>query len=220
MFLPGVILTLVFAVRRRAWGILAVIAWFVGFLALYAWRLPVTYQHGRYAMPAMPIFFLLGLVGLVKFSLGSGSRWRWIVQVFWKMAAGVILFIFWAFGGFAYAKDVAYINSEMVATANWVSENIPAGALVATHDIGALGYFGNHELVDMAGLVSPEVIPIIQDDTKIAAYLNERGVSYLITFPDWYPALTSGLQPVFTTGAPFAPALGGSNMAVYRWPGP
>ena len=136
------------------------------------------------------------------------------------MATGLVLVIFWGLGGFAYAKDVAYIESEMVATANWISENVPAGVLIATHDIGALGYFGNHELVDMAGLVSPEVIPIIQDESRIAAYLNERQVSFLVTFPDWYPTLTLSLQPVFTTGAEFAPAIGGSNMTVYRWPGP
>jgi hypothetical protein len=45
-------------------------------------------------------------------------------------------------------------------------------------------------------------------------------VDYLVTFPDWYPLLTSDLSPVFTTGAPYAPALGETNMAVYRWLGP
>ena len=112
------------------------------------------------------------------------------------------------------------IDSEMVATARWVSTNVPPDALVAAHDIGALGYFGGHNLVDLAGLVSPEVIPFLRDEDRIAAYLDQRGVTYLVIFPDWYQHLTSGLIPVFTTGAPYAPALGGLNMVVYRWPGP
>ncbi len=112
------------------------------------------------------------------------------------------------------------IESEMVATAKWVSTNIPPGTLVAAHDIGAQGYFGGHEVVDLAGLISPEVIPFLRDEKRIAAYLTERGVGCLVTFPDWYPSLTANLNPIFTTGAPFAPKLGEKNMSVYRWPGP
>jgi hypothetical protein len=220
ILLPGFVLALVSAFRRRNWGVLAVATWFIGFLVLYAWRLPVTYQYGRYVMPAMPVFFLLGWSGLAEFTLTQGPRWRWIFTTSWKLVAGGVLLAFWAVGAFHYAQDVAIIDSEMVATAKWISNNVPPGALVAAHDIGALGYFGGHDLVDLAGLVSPEVIPFLRDEDKITAYLDARGVTYLVTFPDWYQHLTSSLNPVFTTAAPFAPALGQENMTVYIWPGP
>jgi len=112
------------------------------------------------------------------------------------------------------------IESEMVTTAEWVSVNVPPGELIAAHDIGALGYFGKHDLVDLAGLISPEVIPFLRDDNRLATYMTGRGVRYLVAFPDWYPTLTLHLQPVFTTDAPYAPAQGGTNMTVYRWPAP
>jgi hypothetical protein len=217
ILLPGFILKLVSASRQRNWSVMAVAAWFIGFLALYAWRLPVTYQYGRYVMPAMPAFFLLGLAGLLEFTFVKGPRWRWILSVSWKLVTGGILLAFWTVGALSYARDVAIIESEMVATAKWVSVNVPPGELIAAHDIGALGFFGGHDLVDLAGLVSPEVIPFLRDEDRIADYLNEHRVSYLVTFPDWYPDLTSGLSRVFTTGAPFAPALGQQNMAVYQW---
>lgn len=220
ILLPGMLLTLISAIRHRTWGVLAAAVWFVFFLALYAWRLPVTYQYGRYVMPAMPIFFLLGLTGLVEFTFVRCPHWRWIVSVSWRLAAGGVLIVFCVLGALHYAQDVAFIESEMVATAKWVSAKVPPNALVAAHDIGALGYFGGHDLVDLAGLVSPEVIPFLRDEDWIASYLNERGVTYLVTFPDWYQHLTSGLSPIFTTGAPYAPAIGELNMAVYRWPGP
>jgi hypothetical protein len=220
ILLPGFLFTLVSALRRRAWGILAAMIWFFLFLALYAWRLPVTYQYGRYVMPSMPVFFLLGGIGLIEFSLVRGALWRWIISVSWRLAAIGVLIAFWLLGAFHYSQDVAFIDSEMVATAMWVSANVPPTALVAAHDIGALGYFGGHDLVDLAGLISPEVIPFLRDEDRIASYLRYRRVSYLVTFPDWYEQLASGLDPVFNTGAPFAPALGGRNMTVYRWPGP
>jgi hypothetical protein len=220
ILLPGMVLTLISALHRRAWGVLTVAVWYVGYLVLYAWRLPVTYQYGRYVMPAMPIFFLLGLYGLVEFSSLHGQYWRWIISVSWRMAAGGVLLIFWVPGALHYAQDVAFIESEMVATAKWVSADIPPNALIAAHDIGALGYYGGHNLVDLAGLISPEVIPFLRNEDRIAAYLNQRGVAYLVTFPDWYQHLTSGLSPVFTTNAPYAPAFGQGNMTVYRWTGP
>jgi hypothetical protein len=220
ILLPGILLKLFSAFRHRNWSVLAVATWFVGFLVLYAWRLPVTYQYGRYVMPAMPIYFLVGLAGLVEFSLGGGRHWRWIISVFWRFAAGGVLIGFWVLGASHYARDVAFIEIEMVATARWVSSNIPSDSLVAAHDIGALGYYGGHNLLDLAGLISPEVIPFLRAEDRIAAYLDEQGVSYLITFPDWYPNLILGLEPVFTTGATITPALGETNMTVYRWSSP
>jgi hypothetical protein len=217
VLLPGLVLAIVSAVRRRAWGVLAAAIWLAGFLALYAWFLPVTYQHGRYVMPAMPIFFLLGLAGLVEFGT---QKHAWLLLNFWRLAMGAVLAVFWGLGAFTYAQDVAVIESEMVATAKWVAVNVPPGALVAAHDIGALGYFGKHELIDLAGLVSPEVIPFLRDDKQLGTYITSRGVHYLVAFPDWYPTLTAHLTAIFTTDAPYAPSQGGTNMTVYRWPAP
>ncbi|MBA4380527.1 MAG: hypothetical protein C0393_07635 [Anaerolinea sp.] len=239
--LPGVLITAVTAVRRRAWGLLAGMAWFLGYIGLYAWRLPVTYQHGRYIIPAMLVFFIWGFAGLARSvlrlslrstylrqhpSMNSGHRllgsagWRWMLATSWKMTTVVILLFFWGRGALTYAQDVAVIESEMVKTARWVAVNLPADALVATHDIGAMGYFSEHNLLDLAGLVSPEVVPFIRDESSLRGYLNDRGVAYLVTFPDWYPSLTRDLRPVFRTESPFAPALGEENMAVYRWLNP
>jgi hypothetical protein len=220
LLLPGVLMAGGSAIRRRQWGVPAALIWLAGFLTLYAWRLPVTYQHGRYVIPVMPVFFVLGLVGLAGFKPAIGRRWEWIIPAFWKLATGMLLVVFWGRGAYAYAQDVAFIESEMVTTAKWVSAHIPVEARIAAHDIGALGYFDNHELLDLAGLVTPEVIPFLRDEAQIALYLNQQKVSYLVIFPDWYPSLTAQRSPLYITGATYAPAAGGTNMAVYRWPGP
>jgi arabinofuranosyltransferase len=220
ILLPGLILVFISAIRRKRWGLLIAFGWLVGFLCLYAWRLPVTYQHGRYVIPAMPVYCLLGLLGLVEFKLKDNSRWQWIILSFWKLSAGIVLVLFWGRGAFAYAQDVAVINTEMVNTAKWVAANVPINDLVAAHDIGAMGYFSGHNLVDLAGLVSPEVIPFLRNETRLADYLAEKRVNYLVAFPDWYPQLTSNLSIVFSTGAPYSRVFGEQNMAVYRWPGP
>ena len=219
ILLPGFVFSMIMVLRRKDWGSLAAAIWVFGFITLYAWRLPVTYQYGRYIMPVIPIFLIFGLAGLINLTNRQGSRWQWIITTSWRLVAGGILTAFCILGAFRYAKDVAFIESEMVATAKWVAINIPANDLVAAHDIGALGYFGGHDLVDLAGLVSPELIPYLRNEEWISDYLNGRGVTYLVAFPDWYQKLTSGLEPVYTSGSPYTQEAGGQNMTVFYWPG-
>ncbi len=218
LLLPGALRYWQQALRKRDVGALVGVIWFLGYAALYAWRLPVTYQHGRYMMPAMPIFFIWGIMGTVELlSQVYSFRWRQNLGLVWKSSLALIWLAFFAIGAKAYAEDVAFIESEMVATARWVAENIPDDKLIAAHDIGALGYFAERELVDLAGLVSPEVIPFIRNEDKLAMHLDQREVDYLIAFPFWYENLTQGLPIVYNTGGYFAPSIGGDNMVVYNW---
>jgi hypothetical protein len=104
--------------------------------------------------------------------------------------------------------------------AHWVADNTPSNALVAAHDIGALGYFAQRDLLDLAGLVSPEVIPFIRDETRLAEFLQDRHADYLVTFPGWYPQLVQGAHLVYSSAGSFSPMMGGENMAVYQWVSP
>jgi len=114
--------------------------------------------------------------------------------------------------------DVAVIETEMVDTARWISTHTEQEALIAAHDIGAVGYFGGRDILDLAGLADAEVIPILRDEAALADLLNRRGADYLMTFPGWYPMLTACAPQLHASQGRFAPALGGENMRVYRWP--
>ena len=220
LLIPGVIAWAVISIRRRNWGNLAAIIWCAGYLYLYASRLPI-YQHGRYLMPAMSVFYLFGILAIIEFSASNMfGRYQWIAKTFWQTCLGLVGIIFLFLGANTYATDVAVIESEMVATAKWVSENIPSDAVIAAHDIGALGYFDDHELIDLAGLISPEVIPFIRDESKLSDFLDEKKVDYLITFPEFYPTFSQDLQPLYVTGSEFTLALGHKNMTVYQWKSP
>jgi hypothetical protein len=123
-----------------------------------------------------------------------------------------------AFGVYTYGQDVSTIESQMVDTAIWVSRNVPPDALVAAHDIGALGYFDRHALVDLAGLISPDVIPFITDESRLADYMDVRNVQYLVAFSNWRPGLTARGSEIFIAGDQHNTAGAGlGNMAVFRW---
>jgi len=218
LLLPGLALATWRASRKAELGRLAPIVWAIMFMSLYALRLPVTYQHGRYVIPTIPVILVIGIEGLVSTapSQTGAERRRW-TRLAWPASAGGVLLGFWLLGAQAYARDVSIIESEMVAASRWIASNTDPEALIAAHDIGALGYFGRRSIIDLAGLATPEVIPILRDEGSLAEYLNRHGADYLMTFPAWYPNLTGWAQPVFRTGAPFSPAAGGENMVVYRW---
>ncbi len=217
---PGVIGYAVMAVRRRNWAAISAMLWCGGYLFLYILRLPA-YQHGRYLMPAMPIFFLFGLLAILEFRKSNlFRRNHWFIQTAWQLCLVMVSALFLALGARSYGEDVGLIESEMVETAKWVAANLPPNAVIAAHDIGALGYFDHHPLIDLAGLVSPEVVPFMRDETRLAEFLNQRGADYLIAFPAFYPKLTREAVPVFTSGGKFAPEIGEKNMTVYRWDHP
>lgn len=216
VLLPGLALFIGQMLRQRRWGVLAAVIWLGGYLLLYALRLPVVYQHGRYIIPAMPVYFifsLAGLAGWVQFKIPV--MWKRTVSKAWVSALALVLVVFWGLGARAYAQDVAIIESEMVPAARWVEANTDPQALIAAHDIGALGFFSQRRLLDLAGLVSPEVIPFIRDETRLQTFLLENQAEYLVTFPSWYPHLVESERLVFITQGVFSPAAGGENMAVY-----
>jgi hypothetical protein len=214
---PGLLMTAVRSVRRREIAVGAALVWSASYALVYLWRLPA-YQHGRYLMPMMPILLLLGVLGLVRYASAPKHRERrWALRWAWTLATGLLTAGFILLGARSYAEDVAVIEAEMVDTALWVAEHVPAGMTIAAHDIGALGYFDNHTLVDMAGLVSPEVVPYIRDETRLAALLDEREVRYLIAFPSLYPELARASRIVYASSGELSPAAGQGNMTVYCW---
>ncbi len=216
--LPGLIITIGHYLHSKNWTRLIPLAWVAIYIAAYAVQLPVTYQHGRYAIPVIPVLLVLSFEGMTRWirSSSENSVHR-VVSRAWILLVVVSGLAFWLIGAGAYRRDVAIIESEMVATARWIAENTGPQSLIAAHDIGAIGYYTDRELLDLAGLISPEVIPFIRDEAALATYLDRSGANYLVTFPGWYPNLTADLPQVFITAAPYSPSAGGENMAVFVW---
>jgi hypothetical protein len=203
------------------YGLLICATWWFMHLTVYALRLPVTYQHGRYQMPVIPLFILVG-VGGTAYLLHPQARVM-LTRVFSQamMAATLLLFLaFLVLGARAYGADVAFIQGEMVAIARWLEANVPLDGLIAVHDIGAIGYFTPRPLLDLAGLVTPQVIPFITDEVQLIEFMQAQGADYVVFFPDWSEAYRRmaqdpRLEPVYVTGFEWTLDQGQANMTVY-----
>ena len=220
LLLPGFVWVLWRSVSEKKWVVQSAGLWWFGYTLIYAMRLPVDYQHGRYLMPAMPVFFVLGLMGTSEIwrKYLRGKRILLVLREVWVITLVLVLGVFLVLGAMqAYTLDVAIINTEMVTAAKWIAINTPDDALIAAHDIGALGFYGERNVLDLAGLISPDVIPIIRDEYQLAEHLDNEEVDYLMTFPGWYVDLSKNAYLVFKTGGDYSPLAGGENMSVYEW---
>jgi hypothetical protein len=133
----------------------------------------------------------------------------------------VLALAFVIVGAQAYERDVAVIESEMVAVARWLAENTAPDDLVAAHDIGAIGYYAGRPILDLAGLISPEVIPLLNDPVRLSDYVLASGARYLVTAPGWrYEELTqlSDVLLLFRAESKWTAAAGLNSSAVYGLP--
>jgi hypothetical protein len=224
LLVPGFCYAAYRLLRQRNWLAALPLGWWLAFLTVYALCLPVSYQHGRYAMPTIPFLILYGAWGTAELLRLRAPQLLPRVLSRAALAALVLLAsLFWVRGALAYRDDVGLIEGEMVATAHWLNEHAAPDDLIAVHDIGAIGYLTPNPLLDLAGLISPEVIPFMDDAEQLADWMVQQGVVYAAFFPDFsstYVQLAADprLQKVYCTGYAWTRSVGHENMCVYRLP--
>ena len=226
LFLPGVF----YAIRwlwkqpygQRRWIYFLPLFWSIALIGLYAARLPAHIQHGRYVIPALPPLTLFGAMGM--FLMWQDWRRkdiarRVVVQVLFVSSTLMTIAFALIIGPQIYRQDVSIINEEMVATSQWIKLNLSDDDLLAIHDIGAVGYFAPRPMIDVAGLITPEIIPIVMDGDAVWAYLEDLDADYLMAFPNQIPNRDPSdprLCQIFITNGPTSKSVDGPNMAIYR----
>jgi hypothetical protein len=224
LLLPGIVAYVIGICKQHDWrkGIFHLLPlwWSIALIALYAERLPAWDQHGRYVIPALPALVVMGVLGTIWLLRWSNRALMPRLGARVLALATIFLYtIFVAWGVQIYRVDVAIIDGEMVTAAYWMRDNLPETELLAIHDIGAVGYFAPRPLLDVAGLISPEVIPLIDKPDALWAYLEANGATYFFGFPDQLPGRDPHdprLCPVYSTNAAITQNIGQPNMTLYR----
>ena len=214
----GFILYRVYHSRRI--DLLYPLAWALTLVGLYAVTLPAIYHHGRYLMPLVPVLTIYGVEGLFQF-LTKLPRMSLLPPAIW-LAFGIMLISLWVNGAATFALQTKLLNESHTEAARWVDANAPRDAVIAAHDIGIIGYVTQRQIVDLAGLVTPETILIMNEQSQLASFVREKQVTYVIVFSGYYREMLAQLdaQLVFSPNSDNLKSLGLEPIEVYKVPSP
>jgi hypothetical protein len=173
------------------------VLWLIAAPLLTVVLIDFTWHHGRYTMPLIPLQMAAAAVGaywLVGLAPARGSAqfpWRAVAPIALMallLAGGARRLSYWATMLGTNTKEIEEID---VALGHWLAANTPAGALIAVDDIGAIAYVSGRRVLDMNGLVSPEVWPALsasdqlEKDQIMTRILARAGPPLMAAFPLW-----------------------------------
>jgi len=184
LIFPCALLAIYLIFRRKDTPLYYVLVWPLAIILIYAVTIPAIYHHGRYLMPIIPILVIFGIEGLSflfeKYKLNQR------LQLAVYLVIGGMIVALWVNGASTFALQVKLLTENHADAAHWVDENTPKDIIIATHDVGLVGYITQRQMVDIAGLITPEVIPLMNDQTKLAEFVRSKNVSYVIVFTGYY----------------------------------
>jgi hypothetical protein len=189
---------------------LALIAHPLGMALLAPYRGPA-FQEGRYSTHLLPI-----AVVVLAAALGKGVRPH-AAALAAVLAAGVI-----ALQPVAerYAWGVQNINGMQVHLGRWLDAHTPRSATLAVNDIGAIAFFSRRSVIDLMGLVTPDILPYRREgEAGVMRYVAQRCPDYVVIFPAWFPRLSERrdlVTPVYAVRLERNEVAGGPEMVVYR----
>lgn len=161
---------------------------------IYWYKMPYAHRFGRYLMPIIPFMILASMTGFREAArmIASYFKSRQIANGFNILAVAAIIF-FGLQNYFdnkkSFAEECKYINDRQVVAAKWIRENTKETDIIGTHDVGAIAFYSQRKIVDVAGLVTPELINKLHDENYVEymrEYLKKSGVSYLAFLREWY----------------------------------
>jgi tetratricopeptide (TPR) repeat protein len=204
-FLAGSVFALLGLLKKKYTPYLLYIMFVAALVFIYWYKLPYAHRFGRYMMPVIPFFILVSSMGFRDLFKIAASYMNSA-----KIASGgiiITLLIILSYSLFNYADNKSnyaaeckYISDRQVAAAIWIKNNTNENDIIATHDVGAIGYYSDRKIVDVAGLVTPGLIDKISDLNYVSymkEVLDKSGVTYLAFLREWYRVANQ--KSLFTT---------------------
>lgn len=217
LLLPG--LWVLWRRGGRAWALPASILLFhpLGMALLAPYRGPA-FQEGRYSMQLLPLAVVVAVSAFVPLVAPVRAHPSWARVACALMLAASLASL--GPGATRYAWAVQNIDAMQVGLGRWVGAHTPAGARLALNDVGAIGYLGRREVVDVMGLVTPAIIPFRRDgEAGVLRFLERACPDYLIVFPAWFPALSARADrftPLHRVRLEHNTVAGADEMVVYE----
>ena len=185
-----------------------VVGWLLGLPLLVSFIIDLTWHHGRYTIPLIPFQMIVAALGaewVAQRLVRLNSKWLVPGLIYSLMLVGGLQhFIDWARMLGTNSNEILEID---VALGHWLAANTPPDALLAIDDIGAITFISQRHILDLQGLVSPEMWPAIRGEVgglprsqAAVRILSTIQPDYLAIFPVWHweisanPAVVTPVQ--------------------------
>ena len=173
-----------------------------GFIFTYWWLLPFSFSFGRYLLPVIPFYIILSVYG-IKVILEYFARKVKsqapvnVLGAGYFIAAFILSIVYINSNSDIYSYSCKYYNDRHVTVGKWIAKNTPENSVVATHDIGSIEFYVNRKLIDMVGLVSPEILDKMDAGFIgfLNRYLTEKKPDYLVILKNWFEIAND--NPIF-----------------------
>jgi hypothetical protein len=196
--------------RALGMAALALIAHPLAMALLAPYRGPA-FQEGRYSTHLLPLAVIV---------LAAASSKMFRPKPLVLALALLVSLIALAPAAERYAWGVQNINAMQVHLGRWLDAHAPPAATLAVNDIGAIAFFSRRPVLDLMGLVTPEILPYRRDGERgVITYVSERCPDYVVIFPTWFPRLAARadlMTRVYSVTLARNEVSGGAEMVVYR----
>lgn len=147
-------------------------------------RFYLAYWYLDMIVPLLLIVMAMGIeqmLGSIPRGWHSASVRRWALPALVLILAMNCLGAFWL-GSLPVLRDFRRLDGQMGEIADWFEVNgIPRNRVIGIEAIGRLGYDTDNEILDFAGLASPEVTPFIRaNNASIPTLLTEFRPDYFV----------------------------------------
>jgi hypothetical protein len=183
--LPLLVLSL-FSGRRRE-IVLFGLFW-LPVLAAYVYFFPGGFSHYfyRYQHPVLPLLAALAGGGGAVIIMEAMRR---DILVKAAAVAGIVVISLSMYHQYVrwqevYRQAATETYRDLEAMARELNSLIAPHEVLATHDIGAVGYFAEYQVLDLVGLVNEDVLEYHESRT-VHRYLDLVRPEWLLVFPDW-----------------------------------
>lgn len=204
-FIAGTVIALMDLFKKKYNNNFLYIIFIFALVFIYWYKLPYAHRFGRYMMPVIPFLIVVSSVGFKELFKAIGKYLNNRTVAIYGTVLVLVLITVYSFVNYldnksSYITECKYINDRQVMAAKWIKENTKETDIIATHDVGAIGFYSQRKIVDVAGLVTPELINKISDVnyvTEMNEYLKKSGVTYLAFLREWYRVVNQ--TPLFST---------------------
>jgi arabinofuranosyltransferase len=156
--------------------------------ATYILLLPGGLSHYfyRYQHPVLPVIAVLA-GGSVAYLIEEARHKGFLVKALAAAALVVLavpVFTYYQYWHQLYRDSAFETFVDLEGMAQDLNNIVRPDQVLATHDIGAAGYFAKYRVLDLVGLVNPDVVRF-HSGRHLDRYIQAARPDYLLVFPDW-----------------------------------